>query len=152
MIKKLKVGKAAGIDGVIAELLKNLDDHTLNIITKVVNKIFDSAEFPDEWAVGIIVTIFKEGEKNDLNNYRGITLLSIVGKLLVGMLNERLTKFVEKHSILQENQAGFRKGYRTTDHIFTLHSIINHTVKIKKKPLFVYQNHPQGNISDDNRH
>ena len=41
MINKLKVGKAAGIEGAIAELLKNLDDHTLNIITKVVDKIFD---------------------------------------------------------------------------------------------------------------
>ena len=53
------------------------------------------------------------------------------------MLNERLTKFVEKHKIVHENQAGFLKGYRTTDHIFTLYSVIHHTINVKKKPLYV---------------
>ena len=133
MISKLKVGKAAGIDRITPELLKNLDDQSLNVTVKILNKIFDSGEFPDEWATGIIVTIFKGGEKKDLNNYRGITLLSITGKLLVGMLNERLTKFVDRHNILCENQAGFRKGYRTTDHIFTLHSVVDHMINIRKK-------------------
>ena len=137
MIAKLKDKKAAGIDTMISELLKNLDEPTLNIIVKIMNKIFDTGEFPEEWAVGIIVILFKGGEKNDINNYRGITLLSVIGKLLVGMLNERLTKFVEKHKILHENQAGFRKGYRTTDHIFTLYSVIHHTINVKKKP-FMY--------------
>ena len=135
MIDKLKDKKAAGIDTIISELLKNLDEPTLKIIVKILNKIFHSVDFPEEWAVGIIVTLFKGGERNDLNNYRGITLSSVIGKLLVGILNERLTKFVEKYKIVHENQAGFRKGYRTTDHIFTLYSVINHTVNVKKKPL-----------------
>ena len=73
----------------------------------------------------------------DLNNYRGITLLSVIEKLLVGMLNERLTIFVENFKIVNENKAGFRKGYRTTDHIFTLFSVIDHTINVKKKPLYV---------------
>ena len=64
-------------------------------------------------------------------------LLSIVGKLLVGISNEHLTKSDESIKLLQENQAGFRKGYRTTDHIFTLFSIINHSLNVRKKPLYV---------------
>ena len=66
MISKLKVGKAAGIDKIISELLKNLDYHTFKVIVKIMNKIFSSGEFPDEWAVGIIVIIFKGGETNNL--------------------------------------------------------------------------------------
>ena len=96
IIDKLKNNKAAGIDKIVSELLKNLDEPTMSIIVRILNKIFDSGEFPEEWAAGIIVVFFKGGEKNDLNNYRGITLLSVIGKLLVGILNERLTKFVEK--------------------------------------------------------
>ena len=137
MIDKLKTNKSAGIDTIISELLKNLDETTLMIILRILNKIFDSGEFPGEWAVGIIVILFKGSEKTDLNNYRGITLLSVIGKLLVGMLNERLTEFVEKFKIVNENQAGFRKGYRTTDHIFTLFSVINQTINVKKKSLYV---------------
>ena len=85
MINKLKSGKAAGIDKIIAELLKNLDDDIVIILVNIFNKIFDSGEFPEEWALGIIVILFKGSERDDLNNYRGITLLSVVGKLLVGI-------------------------------------------------------------------
>ena len=105
MINKLKGKKAAGTDTIISELLKNLDEPTLHIIVKIMNKIFDTGEFPQERAVGIILIMFKGGEKNDSNNYRGINLLNVTGKLLVGTLNERLAKFVEKHKIVHENEA-----------------------------------------------
>ena len=137
MLNKLKSRRAAGIDKIIGELLKNLDDDTVIILINIFNNIFDSGEFPEEWALGIIVILFKGGERDDLNNYRGITLLSIVGKRLVGVLNERLTKFDESIELLHENQACFRKGYRTTDHTFTLFSIINHSLNVRKKPLYI---------------
>ena len=86
---------------------------------------------------GVIVILFKDGIKSDLNNYRGITLLSMLGKILVGVLNNRLWEVVERFEFLKENQAGFRKGYRTTDHLFTLTTIINHYVVKNKKPLFI---------------
>ena len=87
--------------------------------------------------MGMIVPIFKGGEREDLNNYRGITLMSIVGKFFVGILNERLNKFAEKFYIICENQAGFCKSYRTTDYIFTPHAIVEHFLNVKKKPLYV---------------
>ena len=55
--------------------------------------------------MGIIVPIFKGGEREDLNNYRGITLLSIVGKCFVSIQNERLNKFAEKFNIICENSS-----------------------------------------------
>ena len=67
----------------------------------------------------MIVILFKEGTKSDLNNYMGITLISMLGKTFVGVLNNRLSEVVDKYEILEENQAGFRQGYRTTDHLFT---------------------------------
>ena len=63
-------------------------------------------------------------------------MLNILGKLFVSILNEHLTKFAEKIKLVNENQAGFRKGYRTTDHSFTLSLIINHTMNVKKKPVY----------------
>ena len=61
----------------------------------------------------------------------------MLGKLLVGILKNRLWKVVDKYEILKENQAGFRKGYRTTDHLFTLTTIIDHYVIKNKKHLFL---------------
>ena len=129
--------KAGGLDKIIPELIKAFDDGIIDIITLILNNIFDSGYFPVEWALGIIVILFKDGMKLELNNYRGITLLSMLGKISVGVLNNRLWEVVDRFDILRENQAGSRHGYRTTDYIFTLTTVINHyAVKNEKNHYF----------------
>ena len=106
-------------------------------MTLILNKIFDSGKFPEEWALGVIVILFKEGTKSDLNNYRVITLLSMLGKIVTGIVNNRLWEVVNRFEILTESQAGFRQGYRTTDHLFTLTTLIDHYTTKNKMPLFL---------------
>ena len=71
--------------------------------------------FQDKWCVGSIVPIFKRGDKNEVNNYRGITLLSVVGKLFTKIMNTSLNKWAEKEHVLTEATFGFRKSKGTTD-------------------------------------
>ena len=87
--------------------------------------------------MGAVVILYKEGERSNLNKYRGITLLCMLRKILVGVLNNRLTEFVKQIDILLENQCGFRKGYQTTDNIFTLFTLIDHYVNKKNNKLFL---------------
>ena len=87
--------------------------------------------------MGAIIVLFKDGDASDLNNYRGITLLSVLGEILVGVLNYRLSKVCLNYNLLDENQCGFRKGYRTSDHIFTLYTLINHYTKVKNKTFYL---------------
>ena len=61
----------------------------------------------------------------------------MLGKLLIGVLNNRLSEVLQEENLLNENQTGFRKGYSTTDHIFTLLTQINHYKNVKKKKLYV---------------
>ena len=122
----MKNGKAGGLDKIIPELIKEFDDNLLGLIIIAPNNIFDSGDFSEEWTLGVIVILFKDGIKSDMNNYIGTTLLSMLGKILVGVLNNQLWEIVEKFEFLKENQAGIRKGCRTTDHLFTLTTIINH--------------------------
>ena len=68
-------------------------------------------------------------------NYRPITILSCFSKLFTAVLNTRLTKYVTDNEILEENQAGFRKGYSTSDQIFSLHALIE-IMKARKMKLF----------------
>ena len=82
--------KAGGLDKIIFELIKAFDDNVIDIIAFILNNIFDSGDFPEKWALGIIVILFKDGMKSEVNNYRGIPLLSMLGKILVGVLNNRL--------------------------------------------------------------
>ena len=137
MAKKLKSGKASGLDMVSAELLKNANENFMLVFTKLFNKLLHSGKFPEEWSVGIIVVLFKGGDETDLNNYRGITLLSIFGKFFLGVLLERLNGVVSQFEILEQNQIGFRKGYQTSDHIFTLRAIIENYFRNNKGPLYV---------------
>ena len=137
MAKKLKSGKASGLDMVSAELLKNANENFMLVFTKLFNKLLHSGKFPEEWSVGIIVVLFKGGDEADLNNYRGITLLSIFGKFFLGVLLERLNGVVSQFEILEQNQIGFRKGYQTSDHIFTLRAIIENYFRNNKGPLYV---------------
>ena len=72
---------------------------------------------------GVIVSIFKKGDKEDANNYRGITLLSVVDKVYTKIINNRLAHFAEVKNLLHNSQNGFRPQRSCTDHIWTLHAV-----------------------------
>ena len=133
-VKKLKNGKACGIDFIINEFIKNSPPEMITLITKYFNVILDSGIIPSSWCLGIIVPIYKKkGDINDVDNYRGITLLSCIGKLFTMVLNARLCNFLEDNNLLNETQAGFREDYSTLDHIFSLHCLIDILLSKKKR-------------------
>ena len=63
-----------------------------------------------KWREGLIVSMFKKGDKEDPGNSRGITLLSVVGKVCCKILNDRLVQQLDKSGKIHEGQAGFRAG------------------------------------------
>ena len=97
-------------------------------------KVFCTSTYPEAWSLGLIIPIYKKkGDKKDCNNYRGITLLSCLGKLFTTVLNERLKQYCDINEIIKENQTGFRANYSTTDHIFSLKSPLDKFFKNKHK-------------------
>ena len=125
-ITRLKNGKACGIDRILNEFIKNTKEKMSEIYTNLFNIILNTGIIPETWTLGIIKPLFKKkGLKNDPNNFRGITILSCLGKLFTNVLNERLCKFSDENNIIKNNQAAFRKGYSTLDHIFSLHCLLN---------------------------
>ena len=66
----------------------------------------------------------KKGNINDENNYRGITLLSTLGKLFTRILNYRLMNWTENYAVYVEAQAGFRANMGASDNIFVLHGLL----------------------------
>lgn len=90
---------------------------------------------PEEWTIGVIKPLYKgKGDINCVDSYRGITLLSCLGKLFTLIINERLKKKI--YPLLGEEQAGFRNGYCTIDHVFTFDFIANYYIN-KGKRLYV---------------
>ena len=100
------------------------------------NLILETGILPDTWLEGMIKPIYKhKGDSSQPENYRPITILSCFGKLFTAVLNLRLNVFLNTYDVLNENQAGFRAGYSTNDHIFVLHALIE-ILKSKKLKLF----------------
>ena len=133
-IKKLKNGKAPGIDGVINEFLKNSPVAIVENITKFFNLVLSSGVVPRDWTIGLIQPIYKgKGSLKNADNYRGITLLSSIGKLFTSILNDRIKNYFDCTGFLGDEQAGFRKGHSTLDHIFVLHSVIDWYLSKKKR-------------------
>ena len=107
--------QSSWVDGITAELLKGVNEECIRALAQVFATCFEREEIPEEWARGLIVPIPKNQEVKKIENYRGITLLSIVGKAFVAILNERLTRWMEKRSVVAEEQAGFgRDTHRST--------------------------------------
>jgi hypothetical protein len=117
-IEKLRRHKSPGIDQIPAELIKAIRSE----IHKLINSIWNKEELPEQWKASIIAPIYKKGDKTDCNNYRGISLLSTIYKILSNVLLSRSTPYAEK--ITGEHQCGFRRNRSTTDHIFCIRQIL----------------------------
>ena len=124
-IKQLKGGKSGGEDLTINEFFVHGKDILMPYILRVFNYIFDCGIFPESWSEGLLVPLHKKGDINIVDNYRGITLLSIFGKLFTRMLNNQLNSWAERYAVYVEAQNGFRPKRGTVDSIFILHNIIN---------------------------
>ena len=132
-IKNLKRDKSTGFDNIMNEYIIMSRNLIKPVLCKLFNHILSTGDFPEIWMKSIVIPIFKKGQTNDPGNYRGISLVSHVGKLFTSMINARLTKWSEKNNILTDAQFGFRPGYGTTDAIFALHSLISKSLKRGKR-------------------
>ena len=125
-IKQLKTNKSGGPDMLINDFFIHGKTILAPTLCNLFNKIFESGVFPEEWAESYIIPLHKKGNLNDVENYRGITLLSTLGKLFTRVINNRVSEWSEKYFVLIEAQAGFRANMSTVDDIFVLHGLISH--------------------------
>ena len=129
-IKTLKNNKSPGMDEITAEMLKHGKDSIVIELTKLFNKIWNTEEVPDDWRHGVIIKLPKKGNLSDFGNWRGITLLSIPGKVLNTVILNRLKVDVDKQ--LREEQGGFRNNRSCTEQILTLRNIMEQCAEHQK--------------------
>ena len=129
----MKTNKSGGPDQLINEFLIH-GKHTFTpTLCNLFNKVYETGHFPETWSEGYVISLHKKGSINDVENYRGITLLSNVGKLFTRVLNNRLVEWAETYGVFIEAQAGFRPGMSTVDNNFVLHGLISHILNSGRK-------------------
>ena len=107
-------------------------------LCKLFNFIFENNLYPGSWTRGIVVPVPKKGDLSDVNNYRGITLTSILSKIYSHILDNRLRSWVDDINILNECQFGFMQNKSTVDCLFILQSVVKNQLYHERKLYCAY--------------
>ncbi|TWW64942.1 hypothetical protein D4764_22G0005890 [Takifugu flavidus] len=122
VVEQLPGGGASGADEVRLGYLKALDVVGLSWLTRLWNIAWTSGAVLLDWQTGVVVPTFKSGDQRVCSSYRGITLLSLPGKVYARVLEKRIRSIVEP--LIEEEQSGFRPSDGTTDQLFTLAGVL----------------------------
>ncbi len=132
-IKRLKKGKACGEDMVSNEMLKSSIVSIITVLNKLFNFILSTGQYPTMWCGSWLKPLHKGGDTRDPNRYRGISIMSCMGKLFCSILNTRLVKFLKDRNFNSEFQNGFSENCKTSDHILTLKTLTDKYFQENKK-------------------
>ena len=133
----LKNRRAPGICSITAELLKKGGDSMIKWLAYIINIVWIKKTIPDDWRRGIILPFWKnKGNKEVCSNHRGITLLSIPGKLFAMILLERIRPTFHNHR--RSEQAGFTAGRSTTEQIFAIRQIKEKSKEFNKSTYIAF--------------
>jgi hypothetical protein len=134
-LRKAKNGKAPGIDEIPLELLNTNNDSTISELGKLFKEIWNEEKIPDKWKKGIIIKLPKKGDLKDCRNWRGITLLTVMSKIMSRVIISRIQNGIDKK--LRKEQAGFRNSRNTVEQIFILRNIVEQ-VNEWRAPLYLH--------------
>ena len=135
VVRTLKNKTSSGVDEISNAISKTSCLVHVDIYVNIFNYILKSGVYPNKWKENLIKLLFKGGSFSDPSNYRGIALSSCFSKFLSKLLCNRLDKFLNENRIICDEQIGFKKGCRASDHILSLKTLIDNAFK-KSKYLY----------------
>ena len=125
-IKHLKNHKANGPNSIPTTIFKKFGKNISVPLTELINLSFNQGKFPAVLKIASVTPTFKKGDKLDVNNYRPISLISNISKIIEKLIHKRLNSFLEHNDIFYSSQFGFRDNHSTT------HALIKMTDQIKE--------------------
>lgn len=130
---------ATGPDDFHILMAKNAPENILTIMLDIFNKIWISGIFPEVWKTVFIIPLLKPNKNpRILDNYRPISLSSVIGKIFEKILNRRLIWLLESRGLLADNQCGFRPSRSTIDATFCLSGAIHEAISQQQHILAVF--------------
>ena len=126
IISSLSSSKASGPNSIPYRILFFLKNDISKQLTDLFNLSFMTGVFPSVLKTAKVVPVFKKDSKLDYSNYRPISLLSNIEKILEKLMYKRLYTFLDNKNIIYDLQFGFRQQYSTS------HALINITENIRK--------------------
>ena len=109
LLSKLNISKASGIDTLCPRLLKLAAPMIYKPLCHLINVSIETGMFPDELKIGKLTPIFKKGNKCDPGNYRPISILPTISKIVERHVASELKEFLHEHELINIHQSGFRQ-------------------------------------------
>src|SRR5207245_2100737 len=120
-----------GPDGIEGVILKNLNSVLCSPLSILFNRIFLTGELPDDWKCVHVRPIFKKGCSSDPNNYRPISLTSVVCKIFESVIKNQLLSYLNTYSLISTSQHGFLREHSTVTNL--LEAVNDWTTSLDEK-------------------
>ena len=112
-VLKIPSSKATGADGISVKLLQAGIKELAPSISKLINMSLTSNQFPSRWKIARVTALFKAGDISDLNNYRPISILPVLSKIIERHVYDCLFYHLTINNLIYSNQSGFRSEFGT---------------------------------------
>lgn len=110
-IKSIDTTKASGLDGITPRILKMAAEIVCPTLLELINICITTGQFPDDLKIAKLMPIHKGGSTDDPSNYRPISILPVISKLVEKHVTKHLFGFLNKYKLLHKSQSGFRKHH-----------------------------------------
>ena len=136
--RNLKSSFSSGIDGLSSNLIRQIIPSIAKPFTHICNNSFLNGSFPEGMKLSKVIPIFKNGDPNCVNNYRPISLLPTLSKVLERLMFNRLYKYLSVNDLINKQQFGFRPGHSTE--LALIHAVeqLNSFIEDKCASLAIY--------------
>lgn len=114
IVRSLNNTNAVGYDELMTKIIKTVVTELAEVLSFLINLSIEQGCFPDRLKLSIVKPIHKKGKKDEIGNYRPITLIPIISKIFEKVIHIRIMKFLVKFNIIKEEQNGFQKNKSTT--------------------------------------
>ena len=138
LIKCIDTSKATGPDGISPKLLHEAGIAIVPSLTKLINLSLSTAKVPLKWKQANVIPIFKKGEKSDVNNYRPVSLLSCVNKIMEKIVFKHVYNYIRDNNLISSHQSGFKPGDSTVNQLSFLYHTFCEALDKKKEVHIVF--------------
>ena len=113
LLTGLPSNKATGVDKISSKIIKVASPAIADSLTHIFNQAVTLSSFPDEWKTARVIPLYKNGQRNLAGNYRPISVLPVISKIMEKILYDQLYNYFSKFNLLSDSQCGFRKFHST---------------------------------------
>ena len=138
LIDSLSVNKAVGFDQISHRLLKAVKHTISKPLEALFNRSLELQIFPNKWKYAMVMPLFKKGDTSDVGNYRPISLLSCIGKLMERCVHKHLYNYLQSNNLIHSKQSGFLKGHSTVHQLLDIYHHVVQAIDYRQNLCMVF--------------